>query len=110
MRTYGRIQSGPQAGIWVEITDPDYVNLATLAQVLRLQQGESPFYANYGIPALQSVISQIAPDAAVARTQSQFAQFFASLSVTRVLAAADPTYNIRAVFPNGSLVNANIAT
>jgi hypothetical protein len=107
MRTYGRTSTGQ----WVEITDTDYVWLATLAQTLRLQQGESPFYANYGIPAIQSVISQIAPDAAVARTQMQFAKYFASLSVTRILAAKNPTYNIRAVFPNGgSPISQIIAT
>ena len=53
--------------------------------MLRLQLGESPFYANYGIPAQQSVVQQIHPDYYVARTQAQFAPFFASLSITPVI-------------------------
>jgi hypothetical protein len=97
-------------GLWVEITDPNYVQLATLVQTLRLQQGESPFFATYGIPAQQSVMSQIAPDAAVSRTQSQFSQFFASLSLTRVASATSPTYDIRAVFQNGTVIQSTLAT
>ena len=97
-------------GIWVEIDDPNYVQLATLVQTLRLQQGESPYYGNYGIPAQQSVLSQIAPDAAVSRTQSQFSQYFASLSVARVLSANSPTYTITAIFLNGTIVQSTLAT
>jgi len=106
MRTYGRTAEG----VWVEITEPNYVQLATLAQTLRLQQGESPFFGNYGIPAQSSVMTQIAPDAAIARTQSQFAPYFASLSVSSVLGASNPTYNILAVFKNGTVINSTLAT
>lgn len=106
MRTYGRTS----LGVWVEITDTNYVQLATLAQTLRLQQGESPFFGNYGIPAHNSVMSQIAPDAAVSRTQSQFAQYFASLNLTRVASATSPTYNITAVFLNGAIIQSTVAT
>ena len=106
MRTYGR----DSTGTWVEITDPNYVQLATLAQTLRLQQGESPFYANYGLPAIQSVQSQFAPDAAVNRTQSQFSQYFASLSVSRVSGVTNPTYKVSAVFLNGTVIQSTLAT
>jgi len=106
MRTYGRTSDG----VWVEIDDPNYVQLATLAQTLRLQQGESPFFGNYGIPAQSSVMTQIAPDAAIARTQSQFATYFASLSVNSVSGANNPTYNIFAVFKNGTVVSSTLAT
>lgn len=106
MRSYGR----DSLGTWVEITDPNYVQLATLAQVLRLQQGESPFYANYGIPAKQSVMAQIAPDAAVARTQAQFSPYFANLAVSRVTGTMIPTYNISAIFQNGTVVQSTVAT
>jgi hypothetical protein len=94
----------------VEITDPNYVQLATLVQTLRLQQGESPFYGNYGIPAQQSVLSQMAPDAAVSRTQAQYSQYFASLTVARVPSASAPTYNITAIFQNGTIVQSTLAT
>jgi len=106
MRSYGR----NSLGVWVEITDPNYVQLATLVQTLRLQQGESPFYANYGIPAKQSVMSQLAPDAAVNRTQAQYSQYFANLSVARVVSATSPTYDIRAIFQNGTVIQSTLAT
>jgi len=105
-RTYGRNAES----MWVEIDDPNYIQLATLAQTLRLTRGESPFYGNYGIPAQASVLSQIAPDAAVNRTQSQFSQYFASLGVTRQANAVNPTYNITAVFLDGTIIQSTLAT
>lgn len=87
MRTWGRspTNSGPN---WVEVTTDaagfnDAVYLTTLCQVLLLNLGESPFYGNYGIPAQQSVLTQIYPDYYVAMTQRQFAQYFASLSISK---------------------------
>jgi len=106
VRTYGR----DSTGTWVEIIDPNYVQLATLAQTLRLQQGESPFYANYGLPAIQSVQNQFAPDAAINRTQAQFSQYFASLSVSRASGTTNPTYNINAIFLNGTTIQSTLAT
>jgi hypothetical protein len=106
VRTYGR----DSTGTWVEITDPNYVQLATLAQVLRLQQGESPFFGNYGLPAIQSVQSQIAPQAALNRTIGQFSRFFASLIITRLNGYTQPTYSIRAVFLNGTIIQSTLAT
>jgi hypothetical protein len=71
---------------WVVTTDTngfnDSVYLTTLAQVCKLNLGESPFFANYGIPAHPSVVLQIFPDFYMARTQQQFAKFFASLVLT----------------------------
>jgi hypothetical protein len=99
MRSYGRDSDGN----WIEIDETSLIWLATLVQTLRLVQGESPFYALYGIPAIQSIITQIAPDAAIARTQSQFAQYFASLTVARDNSATDPTYSVRAVFLDGTV-------
>ncbi len=104
MRTYGRDKDGN----WFRITADSYVWLATLVQTLRLGQGESPFYGNYGIPAQASVITQIAPDAAVARTQSQYAPYFAMLSVTADNTAQQPTYNIEAVFPDGTIIQSPV--
>ena len=105
MRTWGRNANGD----WIKITETNYIWLATLAQTLRLQQGESPFYANYGIPAHDSVMSQIAPDAAMARTQSQFAPYFATLTITKETTTA-PTYNISAMFKNGTVIQSVVAT
>lgn len=108
MRTYGRIvpdpKGAPNVKKWVEVeTDAqgfnDYVYVTALIQVLKLNLGESPFYANYGIPAKPSVVTQVAPDFYVAQTQRQFAGFFANLVIARVPAPVGlpkdtPTYNI----------------
>lgn len=106
MRTYGRTA----AGQWVVITEPSYVWLATLAQTLRLNEKESPFYANYGIPARNSVMTQVAPTIAISKTQSQYAPYFANLSITKDEFAADPTYNISAVFQNGTVFQQQVAS
>ena len=106
MRTWGR----NKAGKWVKLTDESQVWIATLVQTLRLGQGESPFYGNYGLPAQQSVITQIAPDAAVARTQAQFSPYFASLAVSTDTTARQPTYTIQAILKNGQLLNTSVAT
>lgn len=106
MRTYGKTDSGQ----WVRINETGYIWLATLAQTLRLNQGESPYYANYGIPAQQSVMTQIAPDAAVNRTQTQYAPYFANLTVTRQQNATQPTYNISAIFQNGTTIQSTVAS
>lgn len=115
MRTYGRI-TNPLTGVktWVVVeTDAngynDNVYITTLCQVLKLNLGESPFYANYGIPARNSVLSQTQPDQYVSRTQQQFAQYFASLVVAKI-DDNPPTYNIALVTQNGSILNATIAT
>ena len=107
MRTYG---IDPYTNKWVEIDQTAYIWLATLAQTLRLNENESPFYSNYGIPALHSVQTQIAPDIAVHRTQQQYAPYFASLSVTRQQNVTNPTYNISAIFQNGTTISSVVAT
>lgn len=105
MRTWGRVFNPDGTWTWTEVTTDaqgfnDYVWITALVQVLKLNLGESPFYANYGIPAKQSVIQQIAPDYYVNQTQQQFAQYFANLSIANVTAqqttgqAPVPTYLI----------------
>ncbi len=105
MRTYGRVN-----GVWTEVTETTDVWLTTFVQTLKLQQGESPFYGNYGLPAKESVMGQLAPDAAVARTVAQYSQYFAALSATAIPGATMPTYAIRAVRPDGSINTSPIAT
>lgn len=85
MRTWGRNQN---TGAWLEVStdangNNDAVWLTTLAQALLLNRGESPFYGDYGIPAQQSVITDVIPDYYVTLTQQQFAPFFASLIINR---------------------------
>ena len=95
MRTYGRTQdviTGKKTW-WLVQTDfngfNDSVYLTALAQVLKLNLGESPFFANYGIPAHQSVVTQVYPNYYLARTQQQFAGYFASLILTPLQDAVD---------------------
>lgn len=87
----------------------DYVYVTALVQVLKLQIGESPFYADYGIPAVNSVRTQVPPDLYVARTQQRYAQFFASLIVSRVDVPPatlkfepEPTYKINVLLHQGT--------
>lgn len=118
MRTYGRTPPDEFGNrVWVQI-DPDPITGAndliwfvTLAQTLRLQLGESPFYANYGLPAIQSVRTQVPPDLYVARTQQQFAQYFASLVIFRNPPVTPPrrqnipTYTAQALTHQGVSLN-----
>jgi len=106
MRSYGQDQNGN----WVEITETSYIWLATLIQTLRLTQGESPVYGNYGIPGQNSVMNQIAPDVALNRTQSQFAPYFASLTILRQQNATQPNYNVKAVFQNGTTIQTTVVS
>ena len=116
MRTYGRTQdviTGKKTW-WLVQTDfsgfNDSVYLTALAQVLKLNLGESPFFANYGIPAHQSVVTQVYPNYYLARTQQQFAGYFASLILTPLQDAVDddgrpsPAYNISVLTNYGSRI------
>lgn len=125
MRTYGRTQD-VTTGVkkwWIVTTDVngfnDGVYLTTLAQVCKLNLGESPFFGNYGIPAHPSVVLQVFPDFYMVRTQQQFAGFFASLIVTPApiaQGAADsddgrpvPAYNISVLTNYGSVIGVTTA-
>ena len=116
MRTYGRNfdTNGNPTG-WVEVSSDvagnnDAVYLTTLAQTLKLNLGESPFYANYGLPAFQTIVTQIFPDFYVMKAQAQFMPYFASLVISRVIGTQEPTYNVQAVTHNGSVLEATIPT
>lgn len=115
MRTYGRIYDPLfDTYQWVEVgTDvgetDDAVWTTTLCQCLRLSLNESPFYADYGIPAQQSIIQQIFPDFYVTQTQSRFAQYFTSLSVAKLNLPA-PVYNINAITLQGAKVALKVPT
>ncbi len=115
MRTYGRVYDELGNSKWVQVnTDVngfnDAVHVTTLAQVLKLNLGESPFFANYGLPARQTIVTQVYPDFYIARTQQQFAPFFASLIITRQRVtvsaksgiAAPPTYRASIVTHSGA--------
>lgn len=112
-RVWGRTNNGVAPYQWVAVT-PDangqssYLNITWLIQVLKLNLGESPLYANYGIPAQQSVITQIFPDYYVQQVQTQFSQFFAQLSITKV-PSSSPVYNVSIITLEGTIFNEDIA-
>lgn len=108
MRTYGRIydQDGNYTWTVVETSEDghnDLVWLTTLAQCLKLSPDESPFYAQYGIPAQRSIIQQILPDYYVSQTQAQFSEHFGSLLISRepTVLGGNPTYDINVTTNQG---------
>lgn len=116
MRTWGRppgLQDANGNPAWVEVqTDAngfnDYVFITTLAQTLKLNLGESPFYADRGIPAHQSVVQQVHPDYYVAVTQSLFAQYFAALIIAKI-PSVTPTYRLAITTHAGAKFNVVVA-
>jgi len=120
MRTWGRIVPDPlfpDVKKWVEVdTDArgfnDMVFLTTLIQVIKLNLGESPFFANYGIPAHQSVVTQIAPDLYMSRIQQQFSGNFLSLIISKQPDALDvdgrpaPSYLVSVITKYGAQLTA----
>ena len=106
MRTYGRIENELGVKTWVTITTDDAgfndnVYITTLIQCLLLILGESPFHANYGIPAQQSLVQQVFPDFYVAQTQQQFSGFFSNLMITKEV-SANPLYRVNVVRNTGA--------
>lgn len=116
LRTWGRVgQENGIGGSWTEVTTDtdgynDAVYLTTVIQVLRLSLGESPFFANYGIPAQQSVVTQVFPDFYVAQTQQQFAPYFASIMLSRLQGAPNPIYRGNIVAHNGAILQIQVPT
>lgn len=113
LRTWGRPHNRDGTyGPWTAVTtDPagnnDLVYFVTLCQVLLLNLGESPFFANFGVPAHQSVLTQVFPDYYVTYTQQQFSQYFASLIVSKQ-AVPSPTYNVNVTTHAGVKLNASV--
>lgn len=117
MRTYGRLppdETGYRRWQVVETQrdtgSNDHVYITTLIQCLQLILGESPFYANHGIPAEISIIQQVFPDFYVAQTQAQFAPYFASLIITKVPGLITPTYRVNIVTNFGTRHELDIPT
>jgi len=118
MRVWGRQYNTDGTYTWAAYeTDAngynDAVYITALCQVLQLNLGESPFWANYGIPAIDSITTQIFPDLSVYFIQQQYAQYFASLKITKVNATNDkgsptPVYNVAIVTQQGAIINKNV--
>lgn len=113
MRTYGRTYDAYGTPTWVQVdAQPDgnfeYGWVTTLIQVLKLSQGESPFFSNYGIPAQRSVVQQVFPDFYVNLTQQQFSQYFASLQITKE-DSTTPTYDVNIITTQGTKFQQKVA-
>lgn len=113
MRTYGRITNPDGSRKWVVVStdangNNDMVWLTTLVQTLLLNLGESPFFAQYGIPAQQSVMQQVFPDYYVALTQQAFAPYFASLLISKVPGATVPSYQVNVTTHQGVKLNPSV--
>ena len=118
MRVWGREVNQDLSYAWVEVTTDvngynDAVMLTAFCQVLQLQPGESPFYADFGIPAQQSVQGQTFPNLNVYEMQQKYASNFVSLLVTPsnttdVYGTVTPVYNVVATTQSGSIYSATI--
>lgn len=119
MRVYGRTYDELGNPTWIEVvTDPqgfnDLVMVTALAQCLKLSLGESPFYANFGIPGQQSVLTQVPPDFYVQRTQQQYSANFASLIISKENRPVPPrerpvpTYRVKIMTHQGLRIDANV--
>lgn len=111
-RVWGRVTDELGNKTWVQVvTDEngysDGVYVTWLIQVLKLQLNESPFWANYGIPVQQTMMTQIFPDYYVAQTQSQFSQYFANLQVAKI-SSPTPTYNINILTRQGATIQTQV--
>ncbi|MCZ6084612.1 hypothetical protein O5175_04555 [Escherichia coli] len=109
MRTWGRVTDANGNKKWVAVeSDSNGDSLLRLADDahsdVKAGLGESPFYANYGIPAQQCIVQQIYPDYYVSMVQQQFAGYFASLAISKIDGAENPTYNIDVVFLMGPVI------
>jgi hypothetical protein len=116
MRVYGRTQdvlTGKKT--WRTVTTDingfnDSVYLTALAQVCKLNLGESPFFGTYGIPAHASVVMQVFPDYYMTRIQQQYAPYFGSLILSPIPDSEDddgrplPAYNINVMTNYGALI------
>lgn len=113
MRTYGRTYDSLGNPTWVQVDSQadgnfEYGYITTLIQVLKLEQGESPFFSNYGIPAQRAIIQQVFPDFYVTLTQQQFASFFASLQITKENSTT-PTYDVNIITTQGTKFQQTVA-
>jgi hypothetical protein len=115
MRNYWRVQNSAGELVWATAsTDAnglnDLVFFTNLLQVLSLEQGESPLFANVGIAAQQSILQQVWPDFSVAQTQQLFSPYFASLTISKVQNPVpdEPTYDIFVIAHSGANLNVNL--
>jgi hypothetical protein len=113
LRTWGRpMNRDGSRGPWTIVTTAadgtnDLVFFTTLCQTLLLNLNESPFYADRGIPAHPTVVSQVFPDYYVIYTQRLFAPYFGNVLVSR-RDDPSPVYDVNVTTHAGVKLNASI--
>lgn len=115
-RVWGRVHSNPGASTdtrtWkaFETTNgsDDQPNVIWLQNALLLRTNESPFYADWGIPVQQTLITQVLPDYYTALTQRRFSQYFASCIISRQSSMA-PNYAVSVVTKTGFTFNQTLS-
>lgn len=107
--------TGNQMLQWVEVdTAPDGSNdmlfVTAMCQTMLLNLNESPIFANWGIPAHQSVLQQLFPDLYITQIQKQYASQFANLTVKRSTLAdgITPVYLVTVLTHQGVVLNASV--
>lgn len=116
MRVWGRPKNpdgsyGPWMAVVTDINgDSSNCYLTALCQAIKLNLNESPFFANTGIPQVQTIATQVFPDLYLSQIQRQYAQYFASLTIVRAQGSNPPQYNISAVCNSGAILNTTVAT
>ena len=119
MRVYGRVTDEYGNKSWVVVqTDPnglnDYVYVTAMIQEIKLNLGESPFWANRGIPAHLSVVQQVPPDYYTALIQQRYAPLFSALSIVRQpdnvsnTGRYAPTYQVNVLTHRGVQLEAEV--
>ena len=114
LRVYGRTTNPDGTKKWVVVETNqqgynDAVYITALIQCLKLNINESPFWANYGIPAKSSIVQQVWPDFAVSLMQQRYASYFASLTIVRQ-PTFTPTYQVNITTNQGNRITETIAT
>jgi len=87
----------------VTITDPAMIWVTIVKHELQLRVGESPFYADAGIPAEDSIITQQEPDYHVNNVKRRYEAKFNAFDITKV--SGQPlVYNIALTTKNNDTV------
>lgn len=95
MRVYGRTYDENGKPSWQVVTTDangfnDYVYATALIQCFLLNLLESPFWADWGIPAEPSVLQQVPPDYYVTIMQQRYAPYFANLMIGKTNTGGNP--------------------
>lgn len=93
---------------WIEVTGNQAI-IAWLQNVLLLQLGEEPFYADWGIPVTQTLANRYWPDYYLNLIQQRFADQVSFIKITPERSDNDPgtepLYSISIIFNDGTFWN-----